>query len=916
MATEDIEIRVKVDANGAISTIDALGNKLEHIGNTFDEAARGGGVFEGFLQGIAQGVGQEAFRLLSNLPGTLINVGEAILEMADRGSAVDDLTAAFDNLNAKAGALGTDTLKKLQDATGETVNSFDLMKRANEAFLAGAKPDQYIELTKAARVLSETTGKDLAESIDAVTKAFITGQPRVLQNQLGVIDLKKAENDLAESLGVTREELTKEQQVQASRTAILEAARKKTEEFGEITNDAGDSLKRITAAIQDQKDKVALAVSQNDALNKSLAEFGDAIKKVDLKPLIDDLTRFITWAAKASSTTLPALVDGFHDVARGAQVLSEAFKNGFDFSKAIKGVAMSEIVYKEKQATDKFVESWKKLNDVMKAGAFAPTTNELKQLTEWVKNLEESTKLGNVAVWDYKGKIEEAQHALANWTKLVDDGTESQKGNKKATDDTAGAIGEIAKKADAAKISLAGMGSVGEVVAGQLGETGKKVLKTFQEVQDEAQKAGEEFGNIFVSGFQSILSGDLAGGIGSIFNGLGNKIGADVGKQLGAEFGEAFGAGFGGPVGSAIGSALFSKLGDQITNALSGDRGAMQDLFKEAFALPTGGLSMLIPDSIFDSVFGGDNAGTSFRKGVDKFFADAFDHNRLGVIIDGELRQIKDFDFGGTEFGDASKGFFDAFNGLDAAAQNAFSGLATAFNAALGQGEEFSSALAAVFANNLGGSLNNLQLMVQATGMSFDDMKNAAVEAFLDGKLSAQEAQRALAGIQQISEKGIPGALGAVTEAFHNLEEAGVKGGRVSTDAIRDIGAEAKELGIKTIPELMDYLVNVGGISADEVQKLMSTLAASGVDSIEEIVNATDESLIPILASLQDQNFPFKEAAEAASDFADSINDLPDEKRVKLIVDVETRGDKRALDAVTSGTTFSSSGPGLSGEYQ
>ena len=222
--------------------------------------------------------------------------------------------------------------------------------------------------------------------------------------------------------------------------------------------------------------------------------------------------------------------------------------------------------------------------------------------------------------------------------------------------------------------------------------------------------------------------------------------------------------------------------------------------FRGAFIARKGQVVQLfepILGNIVESIFGGEDAGTTARKAADKFFADAFDANRLQVIIDGQLKEISDLVFKGDSlFGgevDFTDGTFSNFlASLPGEAQAAFNGVGLAFEDLLGIGQDVGGQLAAVFANNVGGSLNNLQLLVQSTGKSFEELRGFVVEAFLDGKISALEAQTALNGLAQVAQKGIPDAIGATVQAFDNLKAAGVKGGRALIDALQDIGFEAK----------------------------------------------------------------------------------------------------------------------------
>lgn len=341
------------------------------------------------------------------------------------------------------------------------------------------------------------------------------------------------------------------------------------------------------------------------------------------------------------------------------------------------------------------------------------------------------------------------------------------------------------------------------------------------------------------------------------------KLGGQVGSQIGAALGESVG----GPIGAILGQEVGSALGE-----------AAVDLFTS-------------PDS----------PGTKFRKEVDKFFAEAFEANRLQVIIDGQLREISDLDFGGSDFGSTESGFFAIWDTLGNEAKESFRGIAAGFAELTGQGQEFANNLAAAFSNNLGGSLNNLQLLVEATGKSFDDLKAQVREAFLDGKLSALETQTAFNGIARAAQKGIPDALGALDTAFENLKAAGVKGGRALIDALQDIGYEAKELGFTTLPQAQQRLAETGKFSADEIRQVFDTLATQGIDTIDELTSATQDQLIAVLSDLQANDFGFAKAVESAQELIDQVNKIPDRLEKTLVFNLKTNADAATRQAQRDG---------------
>ncbi len=341
------------------------------------------------------------------------------------------------------------------------------------------------------------------------------------------------------------------------------------------------------------------------------------------------------------------------------------------------------------------------------------------------------------------------------------------------------------------------------------------------------------------------------------------KLGGQVGSQIGAALGESVG----GPIGAILGQEVGSALGE-----------AAVDLFTSE-----------------------DSPGTTFRKEVDKFFAEAFNANRLQVIIDGQLKEISDLDFGGSDFGSTESGFFAVWDTLGNEAKESFRGIAAGFAELTGQGQEFANNLAAAFSNNLGGSLNNLQLLVEATGKSFDDLKAQVREAFLDGKLSALETQTAFNGIARAAQKGIPDALGALDTAFENLKAAGVKGGRALIDALQDIGYEAKELGFTTLPQAQQRLAETGKFSADEIRQVFDTLATQGIDTIDELTSATQDQLIAVLSDLQANDFGFAKAVESAQELIDQVNKIPDRLEKTLVFNLKTNADAATRQAQRDG---------------
>ncbi|NBW22541.1 MAG: hypothetical protein EBR82_82805, partial [Caulobacteraceae bacterium] len=182
-----------------------------------------------------------------------------------------------------------------------------------------------------------------------------------------------------------------------------------------------------------------------------------------------------------------------------------------------------------------------------------------------------------------------------------------------------------------------------------------------------------------------------------------------------------------------------------------------------------------------------DLASTKERKRIDKYFGELFDGGRLGVVIQGQvqtavsngiltigetlqearpqLQRLSDLVFEGftpfagqVQFG--GEGFFNYFNTLSAGVQNAFNGIGLAIGKLQGISNEQARLIGTAISNNIGGSLQNLQVLVQQTGETFEDLSKAILKAFRDAQLTAEEAYNSLVQLQNIYSEGIPGAIG------------------------------------------------------------------------------------------------------------------------------------------------------------
>ena len=855
---DDIKITLSLEADGVVKELKLVGESLEKIEQASGNADRPVKGLESAFSSLGAAVVSinQGLELAGRAFGVIQTVGGAAIDAIKRGAEVSDVTESFERLTAAAGVTASTFQNELVQATGETISNFDLQKKAIESLRAGVKPDEFITLTQAARALAEQTGGDTKEAIDELSTAFETGRVRGLQNKLGIIDLQAAEENLANSLGVSSEQLTEQGRVLAARNALLEASRKKVAEVGKIEADAGDNIDRLGAILDNTKNKFFDALAQNEDLNRALKTLAEIALRIDFGPIISGLSNIASKAVQAAEALLrvaAAAAKAFNTTPGPVQAFENSLSTLEEFSRKLKAVQEElKNVGNSRASFEKLKPSIVELEK--EYGKLYSQLKGSNGLTEAYKQIIQTANGLDLALKQNEDSSKDTGRAFDDLVRKVEKGVEKTK----PLDDPFG-IEAILKE-----------------VEKTLGKAEEEIKRIEDEIAKEQFAQGEKIGSFLVQGLDAALSGD---------KGALKDFAKDLGSELGAEAGTAIGESIGGPLGAGIGRQIGAFVGEK--------------LGKAAF-------------DALNSVFGGRDKQGKVRDSLDKFFGELLTDNPALINFEGRLKEIFDLEFlrGTNAFTDGT--FDDTLQSLSTSAQATFSGLALAFSQFVEGASDQSGQLAAILANNLGGSLNNLQLFVQATGMSFEKLREQIVEAFLDGKLTADEALNSLSSIQQIAEKGIPGALGAVDQAFNNLKASGEKGGRAIIDALQDIGSEARELGVKDFGTLANVIREKTGASAEEVQKLFDALTAAGITSIDQLENATVEQLLPAISNLSKAEFPFAEAADSVQGLIDQVNRLPDRIEKKLVFNVETRADRASQQLIDKGAIpqFGNAGEG------
>lgn len=401
-------------------------------------------------------------------------------------------------------------------------------------------------------------------------------------------------------------------------------------------------------------------------------------------------------------------------------------------------------------------------------------------------------------------------------------------------------------------------------------DTTKAKQKIEQDIQENLKRIQAEVPNIRELIYGKDPSGKAQGGG---FFGFDTKdiVGPETQKQMQVALGEETFAG----VEAAIAKKLIEVL--QVGVRLAFEKFTRDDAPQIAEEIGTvlgGDIGGIIGKLIGENIRRNTRelASTRERKKIDAYFSELFDGNRLAVVIDSQIEgafkgaessikdgllRISDISFegegafgGGGGFGSEQSRAY--FNTLSSDVQSAFNGIGLALGRLQGISVEQSRLIAAALANNIGGSLQNLQILVQATGESFESLSEAIIQSFLDAQISIEEAYNSLLKIKDVFEVGIPGAIGDYEQAIDNFARVieSKAPGRYLVDSFRDIGAEAAEATGASFNSVVTEWASRLGFTGEKVQLFFALLARAGITTFEQLRNASDETIISILAGI------------------------------------------------------------------
>ncbi len=169
---------------------------------------------------------------------------------AKLASEAQNVERAFGNLAIQAGTTADIMIKKMREATAETVSDFQLMQQFNTAAMLGLPLDQFEKMIEIARGAAQATG----QSMQFMLQSIVTGigrQSKLMLDNLGIlISAESANKRYASAMGIVDRQLTELERKQAFANEAVRIGLKNLEAMGGVVESSADKFGQLTARVE------------------------------------------------------------------------------------------------------------------------------------------------------------------------------------------------------------------------------------------------------------------------------------------------------------------------------------------------------------------------------------------------------------------------------------------------------------------------------------------------------------------------------------------------------------------------------------------------------------------------------------------------------------------------------------------
>ena len=265
-------------------------------------------------------------------------------DMAKIGADYEEQRGILDNLGRKYGQTADEIVAAMDKAADSQIANADLMKTALAGVAKGLKPEQLIELSKAALILGDSVGVSAKQALDDLTQALETGRTKGLKNYLGTtLDLKTAFGDL-------ESKMTEVEKSQAMYNLTMIASAELQAQQTTAVDGAADSIAQIEKKYADAT--LAVARFAKSLVVSTIDIFSSTDAMDNMSNTVDSLTFDRGGQAEALGGKPAAGNDKAEKAKAAAQAQVDALKKQLEAREGIKKAAKEGTDTAKKAAAD------------------------------------------------------------------------------------------------------------------------------------------------------------------------------------------------------------------------------------------------------------------------------------------------------------------------------------------------------------------------------------------------------------------------------------------------------------------------------------------------------------------------------------------------------------------------------------
>jgi hypothetical protein len=889
--------------------------------------------------------------------GAIQKFGQSLGDLAGRADELDDLSGTFEALGGNAGQL-----QAAKDALLGTASSIDLLKVANQGLLKDIPgfAENFGLLADYSGRFAEATGTDAVEGLKKLTGALTTGKEAQLRKLGILIDVDKAYQDYAVSIGKASDKLTDAEKRTARQTAAVAELARKNAELAPMADSVNAALDAIGTSLSDGTAEMFRGIAASEDFIKVLRGLADVIASIPwrefgygMADIISHDIKLVNELRLGLANLLPASVGDFlrtdfeektAEIVRLRKELESLPKQANARRIGIQqrqiGYTEEELAAAKKTIIDQIVAIETDINKVIEeqktkqaamiskiatidsraGGGGAPQNDpvvkrvaaigqEADKSAQDIENLTE--KWRSFVEGEEAKKLEASIESAINQLNTADFTKLTRELEKSVYD---GFVNEWQDAIDSGAVSF-------DEVSKKAKEAAAEAANSYRLEFDQAtQKVTNDLADAFdrvagsISELSQAIGVDLSGVVAQL-NRLSPESKADIASSLGIGSGEGGGVlDYIGPILQVAGSAASAKGKDKESQSGKGTGEAVGMGIGAAVGAIGGPIGSAIGAAIGQVIggmiggmfkWGPQNPESKARHAFANFVEEGFE--KLGAVsfrdaqnrmqtISGRAFNL--FEGASTRFN--APGWADSMSALNDEARSTFLGLGEGFRNLLGIAEDVGGQIGFILAENLSGNIDNARLLVEQLGVSFEDMEKALMEAALNGKISWSEFEIQLVGLSNAFKPGLA-AVGDMAGAMENLIGSGGRG-VAALRGVRDTAVEAMEAGARTIEEMGNRMIAMG-VDPTAVNAFILAIRERGIQTLEELAQASDRVAGGIVAELASNDEAIRSQwgrmADELKGIAEIIETIPTEKDIQL--NVKTNFDKNTQQFISAG---------------